>query len=207
MTTGRHLIGLLAAAWIVAAAQAAVADSLLIQSVPASKATADAAAPGDGSAFRVFESWQVTCRTGAAGSSAPAASGPCTMEPVPQAYSGAAGITRLFGRMIALKPRSRPVPVFIVETRLGYLLPDGIGLKVDGHARVKLAVRDCQLGGCIAPFRLTASLRRRMTRGSSLELSLKTLDAKTEATSVSLAGFTAALKALTSNGKGLAVGK
>lgn len=201
------LIGLLAAAGMVAAAQAASADSLLIQSLPASKGTPGAAVPGEGPAFKVFEDWQVTCPNRSTASAAAAAPEPCTMEPIPQAYSGSAGVTRLFGQMISLKPRTKPVPVFIVETRLGYLLPQGIGLKVDRHAGVRLAVRDCRSSGCIAPFRLTSSLKRRMTRGSRLVLTLKTLDAKTDATTVSLAGFASALNALTTGGAGLAAGK
>ncbi len=202
MTRGGLLFGLLAAICIVAMPRVGEADNLLIQAVPAAGRAAETATPGDSAAFRVFGDWQVACRAATGG--APTSSGSCVMEPIARAYSGSPGVTRLYGQMIALKPRSKAVPVLIVETRLGYLLPQGIGLKIDRRTSGKLAIRNCQLSGCVAPFQLTSTLRRRMTRGSTLELSLNTLDAKTDLTSVSLSGFPAALEALMTDGKGLA---
>lgn len=139
----------------------------------------------------IIKDWQVTCPNPALHTKQQAS---CTMEPIATAYKGSNSISRFFGRMIRVK--NKAVPVFVVQTPLDLLLSSGITLKVDRRRSVKMAYRSCHADGCIIPFQLSGKIKTSLQRGNQLKLFLKTLNAKTEQTSISLIGFTKALKML-----------
>jgi invasion protein IalB len=136
---------------------------------------------------QAFRDWTVDCTNDATG---------CTMSPAASAYEGTNGVRRLFGRLIEVAARSGPVPVFVVEITLDYLLPEGVKVKVDGRSYGTLAVRSCHQGGCLVPFRLEPGLLAAFRRGYTLELTLTSLDGATESVEISLLGFTRAFQAM-----------
>lgn len=144
-----------------------------------------------------FRDWQVACPNPKASIDNQTVVS-CIMEPSPLAYEGGAGaLKRLFGRMITVPGKASAVPVFVVETQLDLLLPEGLTLQVDKRRPQKLSFRSCHNDGCLIPFRLSAQLETALRRGITLRLSLITLDGTMEQTNISLLGFTKALKALT----------
>lgn len=165
-------------------------SSLLIES------TRKPSAPPPTTITTIIKDWQVTCPNPALETRQQTS---CTMEPIPTAYKGSNGVNRFFGRMIKVK--NKAIPVFVIQTPLDLLLPSGIILKVDTRRPDKLAYRSCHANGCIIPFQLTGNIKSSLQRGSQLELSLKTLNAKTKQTSISLLGFTKALEMLVKNSK------
>lgn len=142
-----------------------------------------------------FRDWQVACpNPKASNDTQPAAS--CIMEPSSTAYKVGPGFRRLFGRIIVVPGQAKPVPVFVVETQLDLLLPEGITLQIDKRRPQKLAFRSCHIDGCLIPFRLSSQLETALRRGVTLKLSLTMLDGTKEQMDVSLLGFTKALKAI-----------
>lgn len=144
-----------------------------------------------------FRDWQVACPNPAARATNQPATNQCIMEPSRSAYSGVGPLKRLFGRMISVSENANAVPVFVVETQLDLLIPEGVTLQVDNRRPQKLAFRSCHANGCLIPFRLSSQLETALRGGVVLKLSLTTLDGATEQMDVSLIGFTKALKEIT----------
>lgn len=168
-----------------------VAQPLLIESTRPLPATISAML------IEQFRDWQVACPNPKASTDNLTAAS-CIMEPLSSAYEGGAGaLKRLFGRMITVPGKTSAVPVFVVETQLDLLLPEGITLQVNNRRPQKLAFRSCHNDGCLIPFRLSPQLETALRRGITLKLSLTTLDGTVEQTNISLLGFTKALKAIT----------
>lgn len=147
-----------------------------------------------------FTNWVVICPNPALADAKNAVAPRCIMQPQASAYEGAANIKRLFGQMIAVDRRKAQVPVFVLETQLGLLLPEGISFQVDARKPQKLAYRSCHADGCIVPFRLTSQMRTALRPGTSLKLTFKTIEGTTGRVTISLLGFTKALQALIDSG-------
>lgn len=144
----------------------------------------------------VFTDWVVTCPNPALADTNTTVSPRCTMQPQASAYEGAANIKRLYAQMIAVNNNEAQVPVFVLETQLDLLLPEGILFQIDAGKPQKLAYRSCHADGCIVPFRLTSQMRAALRRGTNLKLTFKTLEGATGQVTISLLGFTRALQAL-----------
>lgn len=118
---------------------------------------------------------------------------------------------------VRLQGESRTATVAIIRTPMNLLLPGGLTLQVDGGRAQRLAIRSCHVdlqtdnqprdysgdhvgqkieAVCLAPFRLTNTLRRALQRGNQLKLGATSLSGDKIAQTVSLIGFTKALAAL-----------
>lgn len=118
---------------------------------------------------------------------------------------------------VRLQGDSRTATVAIIRTPMNLLLPGGLTLQVDGGRTQRLAIRSCHVdlqtdnqprdfGGdhvgqkieavCLAPFRLTNTLRRALQRGNQLKLGATSLSGDKIAQTISLIGFTKALATL-----------
>ena len=61
---------------------------------------------------------------------------------------------------------------------------------------MRLAYRSCHVGGCLVPFRLTDDLQARFRKDAAFTLRLFDLGGQPVNVTMSLAGFSAAMKGL-----------
>lgn len=148
---------------------------------------------------RTFKDWQIVCHPRGAETDAGAAP-TCFLRPDPRPFARTGDIISLDGRKVVLPGRDRPSVVFVLETRQGLLLPDGVGLQVDGRAMQPLAFHTCERRTCTVPFAMTESLTGAFRKGGEVGFTVTTLQKTKRSVTVSLLGFTAAMNAFEKTG-------
>ena len=87
-------------------------------------------------------------------------------------------------------------PLGVVILPLGFLLPQGAVLSVDGKEIGRLPVQRCEPVGCLAPLIVNDELQSFFKAGKAAEFKITNIQGQTVALPMSLSGFTAALAAL-----------
>lgn len=149
-----------------------------------------------------FRDWQVLCPLVVTDDRlsceiAPAAIAP-KADSSDQAAAGAS--LEMSGQLVTVPGERAPSLVVVLTTPLGWLLPKGLKLQIDGGAPFSLAFRSCHADGvrqgCLVPFRPSGAIRRQLINGLDLTITAYALDGSEREWTVSLRGFTRALQSL-----------
>lgn len=87
-------------------------------------------------------------------------------------------------------------PLGIVILPLGFLLPQGALLSVDGKEVGRLPIQRCEPVGCLAPLILNDEVKSFFKAGKAAEFKITNAQGQAVALPMSLSGFSAALAAL-----------
>lgn len=170
-----------------AAGQGVYAQSLLMEVARPQGSPPDAD-------IETFTDWQIAWSADAARNDT-GAEPTCILRPQPGPFARSGDMVSLGGRKITLPGQETASMLFVLKTRQGLLLPEGVGLQVDRRPAQRLAYHSCDRGTCAVPFVLTKSLRAAFEKGGQLRLTVVTGQKAARSVSVSLHGFTAAMKA------------
>lgn len=84
----------------------------------------------------------------------------------------------------------------ILRLPLGVALPTGVGIQIDKGEVSKWRFNHCEPGGCIAPSKVSAELRKKLQAGNKANISFHAISGKKVTVPASLRGITAGFKAL-----------
>ena len=87
-------------------------------------------------------------------------------------------------------------PGGVLRVPLGVLLEPGLTLRIDAAKPYLLHFSHCRREGCVALFKVTPQLRRRLERGREAKVGFKTMEGRLVELPLSLMGITAGLAAL-----------
>ncbi len=134
----------------------------------------------------VFKDWRVICPGSETGVLAT-----CVMAPVrkkPESKNSGIGIAIEAAPKKVRKSR----PLIIFKPALDPYLPAGVVFKIGNRRGIKLPFRSCYNQGCLAPFRPSKRILKRLQKGTTMKITTLALNGKQRKEVISLHGFTAA---------------
>ncbi|MCY6379423.1 invasion associated locus B family protein [Hoeflea prorocentri] len=143
---------------------------------------------------RVFKDWRVVCADRRPQDDAHAIRA-CTIRPYPDPFTERGGVISLVGRVVTTPTSREPLTLFVLKTRQGFLIPNGVELRIDQKKTHLLAYHSCDRGACTVPFAMTGALREAFEKGGQAQISVSTKQASKTHVTFSLLGFSAAIKA------------
>jgi len=148
-----------------------------------------------------FRDWQVLCPLIVTAERLNCEIAPMAIAPKSDSsdLAASAGL-EMDGRLVTVPGERTPSLIVVISTPLGWLLPKGLKLQIDGGAPFSLAFRSCHADGvrqgCLVPFRPSGAIRRQLINGLDLTITAYALDGSEREWTVSLRGFTRALQSL-----------
>jgi invasion protein IalB len=171
---------------------ATAAVSAPIQSVPA--AVSRDAAPKAGprvTSEKKFSSWGLSCAVALDGRGSPAEHCMISQMVATEPKRGKV----VLGVMVDYMD-SATVPSMRFRFSPGAIIERGIGIKIDKHPELRLAIQDCNAQRCESVGRLSPAVLKMWRSGKSAQLAFIGQTGKQVLLPISLSGFDAALSAL-----------
>ena len=133
----------------------------------------------------VAESWTTLCTSGGRAEQAD-----CAMEQ--RLFVEETG--RLFSTMIVRVPAATRAAELSITIPLGFQLPSGMQLQIDGADLATLTIRNCDGNGCYADMALSEANLAQLATGGTLSVGLHTLSDERLGFEFPILGFDAAFE-------------